>query len=312
VEQKILNKILSSQSILLLSHKDPDGDALGSVSALADFLINQKKIVQIFIPGDINQNFAFLPHFNIISNSYNKNFNLIIACDYSNFNRTGFDEIIDDKHIITFDHHIENEGQRGELKLIDSQACSTCQLLYFFFKKLNIKISKNMATSLLTGILTDTGFFKNTNVTSETFEAVKDLILKGASIQKITKAIYTFPDQVLNLWSEALNRTEFDQKHNIVYTAIPYHLFQKYKNVAKEIGGFSSFINSIYDAKLALTLVEQESGVVRGSIRAKPSSGINAFQIAQKLGGGGHFLAAGFEINECFDKILKKITDAIY
>lgn len=306
----IYKKILASSSFLLLAHKDPDGDALGSVTALADFLLSLEKKVQIFIPGQLPRNFNFLPHFNLISNFFSTNFDLIIACDYSDFKRTGFNQKISEDLIITFDHHIKNSGQKGVLTLIDANRSSTCELLYFFFKESNISISKNIATSLLTGILTDTGFFKNPNVSPATFEAVKNLILKGAPLQNIISRIYNLSDQSIKLWAEALLKTKFDQEHKIVYAFIPFNDFNKYDNI-NEINGFSSFINSISEARVALTLTEQEQGILKGSLRAKSNGGINVAQIAQKLGGGGHQLAAGFESKENFDKILFRIKNEI-
>lgn len=308
--QKTLKKILSCQNILLLAHENPDGDALGSVTALADFLLNNKKKVQIFIPGDL-PNFSFLPHFDLIKNDYNNDFDLIIACDYSDFKRTGFKDNVSDNDIITFDHHLENQGQRGLFKIINTNCSSTCELLYLFFKKLNLNISRDCALCLLTGILTDTGFFKNANVSATTFETVKDLMLKGASMQKVIKTVFKTENKILNLWSEALRLTKFDKNNNLVYTLIPYEIFSKYKDLAKEISGFASFINSTYDAKIALMLVEKVKGMCHGSLRAKPNVGINVAQIAKVFGGGGHILAAGFETNEDFDIILNKIKEIL-
>lgn len=311
MNSEIYKKIVKSRDVLLLAHEDPDGDALGSVTALTDFLIKDKKNCQIFIPNEVPQNFSFLPNFNLIKNSFNNNYDLIIACDYSDFRRTGFKGTVSDDIIITFDHHIKNESQRGVQQIIDSKFSSTCELLYYFFKKENIEISKNIAISLLTGILTDTGFFKNPNVSPDTFKAARDLIIKGASVQQVFSAVYNTDNNALKLWSEALELTKFDDSNYIVYTCIPHHIFKKYDQAAKEISGFSSFINTISDARIALTLVEQKPNIIRGSLRAKVNAGINVAEIAKEMGGGGHKLAAGFETKENFDKIINKVIKVI-
>lgn len=309
MNSEIFKKIVKSRDVLLLGHKDPDGDALGSVSALADFLLKEKKNCQIFIPGELPRNFNFLTHYNLIKDTFSGSCDLIIACDYSDFKRTGFNNDISDDIIITFDHHIKNENQRGALKIIDPKYSSTCELLYYFFKEEKIEISQNIAVSLLTGILTDTGFFKNPNVSPDTFKAVKKLIIRGASVQQIFNAVYSSDGGAIRLWSEALELTQFDLKGNIVYTCIPYEIFKKYDQAVKEISGFSSFINAVSGAKVALTLTEQEPNIIRGSLRAKANSGINVAKIAENMGGGGHKLAAGFETKGNFDKIITKVKE---
>ncbi len=310
---EIYQRIKTSSNILLLTHKNPDGDALGSVSALADFIFVIKKQCQIFITGEIPQQFKFLPHFSLIKNTFNKNFDLIIACDYSDFKRTNFAEEVNEDVIITFDHHLPNENQRGILKMINPQYSSTCELLYYFFKNAEINISKNMAVSLLSGILTDTGFFKNPNVSPSTLKAVKDLTMRGASIQQILNFINNFDKNISNLkfWSEALRLTQFDFKNNIIYTCIPYEIFKQYNQAFKEISGFASFINTAANAIISLTLTEQEPNVIRGSLRTKVNSNIDVAEVAEQLSGGGHQLAAGFEIQENFDKIIDKIVNII-
>ena len=221
--EQIKKEISKSKRILILAHRAPDGDAIGSMLALSLYLKRQKKKTCVFahqVPSFLD----FLPGYDKIQKKKleNNNFDLIFALDYASEERLeipqGF-QLLQEK-VITIDHHLRMSGKKiGKIKLIDSSASSVCEILYFFFKFLKIKIDKDLATTLLTGILTDTvGFSRVNQETRKVEKIIADLISSGGQLFKIMAAYQHLDIDRGKILTKLLERAEKDEELNLIHS----------------------------------------------------------------------------------------------
>ncbi|MEA2098339.1 MAG: bifunctional oligoribonuclease/PAP phosphatase NrnA [Patescibacteria group bacterium] len=305
--QQAVNLVKSSESILILTHKNPDGDAIGSVLGLSDALKSIGKRVECFSKDAVPDIFCFLPNISRIKNQVVlKKYDLIILLDCALFSRTRLTDIKEvassfDK-ILIIDHHPKNETECDHYKkcvsVINDKASSTAVLIYEFFKKANIEITKDIANCLLTGIFTDTGGFQHSNTDSQTLEAAAEFMKKGSRVDKIAKNIFSSKSMAaIKLWGTALSRIKTDSKTGMAVSYVNREDMEDSGAKEEDLSGLINVINTVSDAKFSLLLTESEDCKIKGSLRSEEYKGIDVSRIARSLGGGGHKLASGFEMS---------------
>jgi len=312
--KELAKKIKKAKNILLLSHVASDGDAIGSLLAMNLFLKKQKKNTYIY-SKDSPKFLNFLPGYEKIKRKIpNIEFDLVIALDYSSEERIAIPQEfkIPLKKTITIDHHF-NGKRIGELRIIDKDASSTCEMLYFLFKELKFKINKDLATIILAGILTDTVGFSRTNQNFEKVEKIiGDLLLSGAKLFKIMEAYNHFDFNKAKAVEKLLERVKKDEKLNLIYS---YFLFSDFKDLKinfTEPPVFPDFLAKVGDANFYAFLTEQKNGKIKISLRScikedsKIAKKVNLARLSEKFGGGGHKVAAGFKIKGTIDSALNR------
>jgi len=181
-----ISDYFNNGSVFITGHVNPDGDALGAAFSLK-LLLDSKNIladVNFDITTKLPSNLNHLPY-DLISENYQDNYDTAFVFDCGNSSRLGKFEklVLGSKNIIVVDHHVDPSF--GDVQIIDSHAASTTQVLFRQFKNENIKISKDMANCLLTGLITDTGRFQYSNTTSEVFNIASELLDAGANLSEI-------------------------------------------------------------------------------------------------------------------------------
>lgn len=195
--------------------------------------------------------------------------------------------------LINIDHHVTN-SLYGDLNIVDAHASSTCELLHRFFTKTGVELDQNMATCLLTGIITDTGHFSNPATTHEALETASSLLRLGAKSHEISRRLLRNKSiDSLRLWGSVLSRLKYNEKLGVASTVI-FNRDLEDKISEEHVEGVSNFLNQFLDAKVIMVLRETPDGKVRGSLRS--SENIDVSQIAKLMGGGGHKKAAGFAV----------------
>ena len=183
----ILKEINGVENILVLSHENPDGDAIGSSIGLCLALQNMGKNVEILM-NEYPANFSFLPGIeNIKNNASFEKYDMAIVVDCPDINRVYKDYIPyfeRAKITVEFDHHRKN-SMFADYNIVNHVSPACAQILVSSFEYLNIEITKDIATNLLTGIITDTGGFKNSGITTETFEFAGWALSKGVNIPNV-------------------------------------------------------------------------------------------------------------------------------
>lgn len=222
--------------------------------------------------------------------------------------------------ILNIDHHISNT-RFGQLQLIDPTAASATEVLYSWFlsePKWKEMITADMATLLLTGLITDTRSFQNPNTTPRSLEVAANLLDLGARQQQIIQHIYkTKPLSTLKIWGRALNRIQMDPETRIVWSAISREDLQEMGATSKETAGLlDELISTIPEADVHVLFTEVEEGGFKASMRSSPAIDVNR-AAGRVFGGGGHARAAGFKLKnygnfqlaviECIQKLKEEM-----
>jgi bifunctional oligoribonuclease and PAP phosphatase NrnA len=296
--QQAKEVIESSQNILFTTHERTDGDDLGTVLALALYAKSQGKKVSVVITGGVPSRLEFMPMSDEVQEPLpQNNFDLLIVSGCSNIERVNHPEIQSLQiPTINFDHHPDNQNY-ANINVVDSTKSSVAELTYDFFQFCGWEMSSQIATCLLTGIITDTGLFMHSNTGAETLEAASKLMSHGARISQVTKHTFTSPDvDHLKAWGVGLQNSYFNPENKIIYSVLSQETLKKLGN--PELANFEGLVetlNKVPEAKYAM-LLKEEDGRIKGSLRSDPHKGVDVKEIAHTFGGGGHKWAAGFTL----------------
>lgn len=301
--EEIFQILSDSKRTLLVAHQNPDGDAIGSVLALAHFLDKTVGENHIFCLTEPSLSYGFLPAIEKIKTDpkifHKREFDTVVILDSGDLEYSGvrpnLAEINYSPRIINIDHHPTNV-HFGHINLVETNAASTTDILYRIFNHNRFRIDKNIATCLLTGIITDTGSFSNLATTPQAIQNASELLINGARAKDIINHALTKQSiGVLKLWGRAFSRLIKNSQTNIAITVVTQKDFTEcgVKNESAE--GIANFLNNLNGAKAVLVLKEQSDGTIKGSLRTTKDS-IDVSKLARILGGGGHKKAAGFTI----------------
>lgn len=291
--------IAKANRVLLFAHSRPDPDTVGANLALAEYIKSCGKHVDIAcfnaFPDELKPllDSTFFHPDQLDLTSYDA----VIASDSVD---RGFDKVIgtlSEKQVVVLIDHHPDIHLSADVIMIDAEYSSSSELLYLFFSTIETKITKPMATMLLTGILFDTGGLQHSNVSPRVMKIAGDLMKKGAPLEKISQILFTKKNiGALKLWGRAFEKAYFNKKNGMLVTAITKEDVEECHASVEDIYQVSSILSAVPDAKFALVLSERSDDVVRASLRAGEHSDVDVSAIAHQFGGGGHKLASGFEI----------------
>lgn len=297
--------IVVAQNILLLTHKNPDGDALGSLLAMQLMLTQVGKKSTAACADPAPASLSFLPGAESIVNDFvAEDFDLVIVLDCGDIHQTKFGEtkpqIWDgSRPLIKIDHH-PMAGKFGDLQLVYPDTCATSYILTHLFELLEIKITPEIATCLLAGISTDTGSFKHSNTSPEALRAAAKLLRSGGNLIKISKEVYrTTPIPAMKLWGRILNTVK-QTKEGVTLAVAQKHDFEESGAAQEDLAGVVDYVNAVPDAKFSILLSER-NGLVKASLRTQRDD-VNTAKIASAFGGGGHVKASGFAVKGKLEK----------
>ena len=307
---KFKEQLKDANSIALISHLDPDGDNLGSLTALSKSLLNLGKKVYPIEFDKIPENLKFLPNLGLLSDNTDINIDMIICLDCANYERLGqIDELFNKaKFRINIDHHQSNEFY-GDVNIVKKGYSSTCELVFDLINEINLPIDKEISMSLLTGLSTDTGRFLYSATTADTLAKASRLVENGADMMKINELIYQskkFEAQLLE--NEILSKTEIYND----YIAFGFVMTDQLNKYNVEISDIDSVINTFRDTdkiKISVLIKQQTENEYKVSFRSKGN--IDVGLIAKNLGGGGHKNAAATRITGDFETVSNKIKEEI-
>ncbi len=303
--QKAYSLIKNAQNILVATHEQPDGDALASACLMGEILTLAGKKYQLYCYSPINQQYGFLPHLEEFKNNIeNFSFDLIITLDCGNVERTKLDKEILSRQpgqlVLEIDHHPKIKDY-SDLEIRDSAAAATTEILYRLLKANKIKITKNLANCVLTGILTDTGNFLYPSTSPETVNIASEMLRLGARLPQIIENTWRNKSIAsMKTWGKALSRLKINSEYNLAFTVlenedVPAEITEE------ELEGMSGFLSNLHDVNGILLLRQLPDGKIKGSLRTtRPKVDIS--RLARVLGGGGHAKAAGFTVTGKLEK----------
>ena len=318
----IKEEILKSKRIGLSFHTSPDGDAVGSTLSLLNALRYIGKDSYIISRDVISDNLSFLSLSNEIDGNITEpkmNTDLVIVLDCGNVDRISADLSNYKGKIINIDHHISNENY-GCINCVDIKAASTCELSYLLIKELGINfddktdIEVAIGNAVYTGIVTDTGSFRHSNVTSRTHSIAAKLIENGVDNSKIHSSLFdNKPFNKVKLMGSVLSNIELAIDNKVAVLQIPQGMLEDFNLLNTDTSDISSVGLGIKGVEVSMLLKEVKDGV-KGSLRSK--NNVDVRKIAEVYGGGGHIKAAGFmlkdvDITEAKEKLLKTLKEEI-
>ena len=295
MEEKAAQRISSSESVLIICHVSPDGDAIGSLLGLGLALRSRNLRVTLACGDPVPEHSRHLPCWEIITQTPLGRFDLIISLDCSDIDRLGkvYDpEALSGVPIINIDHHTTNKDF-GQINWVDPQAAATAQMLVRLIRALRIELTPDIATCLLNGILTDTLGFRTAATTPEVMETAFLLMSAGASLSQLTDRAFNHrPFSTIQMWSMAMQDMHLEGR--ILWSQVTQEIRQHVDYRDNGDAGLANFLSTANEADISVVFDELGDGHVNVSIRAVP--GYDVSQVALSLGGGGHPQAAGCTI----------------
>lgn len=301
----LINK---AKNILIVAHKNPDWDTIWATTAWYEYLLSLWKSPYLVCESDIPLNLKFIPNSEFFNKDFNlKNFDLAIICDAWAKNVAWFLEIHPELYektipVINLDHHKKND-MYWTFNFIDTRYASTTCLIFDIFKFLNIEITKNIATSLLTWIYTDTWSFMHSNTDSYSLNIASYLLKKWANIRLIYKNIFkTIQISTMHLWWRVFNNT-FKNKEWITFSILKEDDFKETRSNYDELSWVIDYLNSIPNSKFSLLLTERD-WKVKWSLRTLQDD-IDLTEIASRFWWWWHKKASWFTI---WWKIIREVN----
>ena len=310
-ERVIRFAIEKAARVLVIAHVDPDGDAIGSLTAVGQGLQQLGKRVTLVCDDAVPPRFQGLSLAGEIRRAPNTeaHYDLVIAVDCADQSRMGwaYDSLPDPKPTLAnIDHHITNT-RFGAFNIVDPAASSTAELLHRFLPEIDVEMTPGIAESLLTGMVTDTMGFRTTNVTAATLRAAADLVDAGADIAAITLcALHQKPFATARMWGIGLARMQLED--GLLWTSISREEIQRAGlSGNSSSSGLVNFLVDVDTAVMGVVMTESDDKI-RVTMRAQPP--YNVAEVAMKFGGGGHALAAGCALDGPLERAEARLVAA--
>ena len=289
---QILKCIKKSKNIVIVTHENPDGDAVGSSLAMYHALKGLKKNVDIIIPA-YAKCFNELPGIDEVIKESDKVYDLAISLDAAT------DKLLNvwvkyfreaDQRIV-IDHHSTNT-MFGDINYVDLSAPACAQVVYMLIKHYRWKITPEIGTCIMAGIITDTGGFQYSGVSKDTFNIAAELLDVGVNISKVYKKVFdTKTRSSFELRRIAIDRMEFLEDGKIAFTYVTNEDERKVNAGVGDYEGIVSEGRSVESVEVSIFLHELKDGEFKISLRS--NSYVNVSDVCIMFGGGGHIRAAG-------------------
>lgn len=294
---EILKEIKNAETFVILAHESPDGDAIGSSLAMCLALQNMGKTAEV-VMKEYPANFKFLPGIeNIKTEGSLEEYDMAIVVDCPDLKRVNsiYHKYFENAKVkVEFDHHGKN-AMFGDYNIVDQVSPACAQILVSSFQYLQIEITKDIATCLLTGIITDTGGFKNSGITAETFEFAAWALTKGVNVSKIYRqSMMIITKSKFEIQKIAMDRLEFFADGKIAFTYITKEDDSKVDMQAGDHDGIVEIGRNIKGVEISIFLYEKEKGF---KVSLRSNDYVDVSEICMIFGGGGHVKAAGATIN---------------
>ncbi|MGQ0847680.1 MAG: DHH family phosphoesterase [Actinomycetota bacterium] len=307
--------LAEANEIVMACHVGPDGDALGSMLAVA-YAGSQagKKVLPSFGPPfGTTPNYRFLPTDLLVPPSQiPEEPEVMVSFDSGNIERLGGlgGPATRAKTLIVVDHHGAGSDGFGHLNLIDANAAATAEIAHLLIGAAGWTVDVRVATCLLTGLVTDTGRFQYSNTRPETLRLAADLVDAGARPDVIGRHIYDeTPFGYLEVAGAVLKRAILDEPRKLVWTVLYRGDLERAGLGLADTDPLIDLVRLPIEAEAALLLKEQDDGLFKGSLRSRGEFDVGG--IAQALGGGGHHNAAGFTFRGSAEQAVNAVTELL-
>ena len=297
LQAEIVKAINSSRKILLAAHIYPDADALGSQLALGEILTSLGKEVCLYSEEPVSHILDFLPGSDRLVTNLPPliNFDCAVSLDCGDRHRLGkaADLLLSVHPFIVIDHHAGHKDF-GDLPWVDAGCSSTGEMIFELSRQLEVDLTYDAAYCLYAAIVSDTGSFKYSSTTPETFRVACELLKKGVKPQEISGFLFdNFSKNRLQLLQKVLASLELYEDDRIAFIHASREMFKLTGTCGADTEPFVNYPRSLSTVKVAIFLKQTDADIIGVSMRAKGE--FDVARLADEFGGGGHRNAAGFK-----------------
>ncbi|HET9029449.1 MAG TPA: DHH family phosphoesterase [Candidatus Aquilonibacter sp.] len=292
--QEVVAELLARPAFVMVSHVKPDGDTLGAGLALGIALKRMGKQVCYFQQDAVPRNLRFMPDTDCVSRELPADLPadaLWVFCDMSDYTRAGeYLPKIDRANMLDIDHHLGN-SHFGAFNYVIPTECSTGTTVMHLLRAMNVEVDRDIATCLLTTIMTDTGGFMHSNTTPEVLELSAELIRAGADKEEITEEIFANKRvAATKLLGRVIDEMQFGHDGRYCFSYVDDAMLAETGADGEDTEDVVNVLRSQENVEVA-ALFKAYDGELRVSLRS--AGRVNVQAAAARLGGGGHFRASG-------------------
>lgn len=294
---EIAKILLQKDNFIIIPHRNPDGDCLGSSVGLVNALRDMGKTAYISLPNKQSDRLSFLWDDSFATPCGFK-YDVCVAVDVaSDYMMSGLKEEIFDKAPLTVcvDHHGTNSGF-AQYNYVDEDAAACGEIIYSLLLAMGVEFTKDIANAIYSAIVSDTGSFRYSNTTKNTFEIASKLMDFGVENSKIMKILFeTKTMEQMKIMSDIISNMEFFYDGKVCITYCDNDMLKKYNLCFDDVDEYVGLSRTIQGVEAGAFLKCISNTETKASLRSNEYADVS--QIAKQLGGGGHIRAAGVTIN---------------
>jgi len=308
----VIEEINKGRRFLVISHVNPEGDAVGSTLGLSLALRGLGKEVTSFLEDSIPEVFQFLPGAVETADTLDSEskFDAVFAVDCGEKDRLGasFNSLNFGGTLINIDHHRTND-RFGDINVIEPGACAAGEMIYDLLKAASIDITKEVAENLYVAIHTDTGSFRYSATSPAAFRKAGDLVEAGVDPWEMTQQVYeSFPFERHRLLASVLATLERSDDGKVASMVVTEEMLTSLGVTRELVDGFINYGRSIKGVQVAIMI--RETGVEQYKVSFRSKGSIDVATISQRFGGGGHVNAAGCNLEGSLDSVRARVIEA--
>lgn len=313
--QEVAKMIKNAKTVAVCCHVRPDGDAVGSASALCLALQNAGKKAYVLCEDNPPEKLRIAPAARSFYQEFPidlKQLDLFVTVDCSDIARLGvfgaqFSAF--KGNTLNIDHHISNT-RFAKYNYVFPDSTATCEILPEVLEACGFEITEEIADLLIMGLLTDSGNFSHRDVSAKTFAVASKLKECGANICDINYEMFTRQTKARAiLFARVIGGIRFALDDKLAFITVTQKDFEETGTDKSQTEGFVDFALSIDGVEVSVALMEVRKNQYKVSLRSKHAN-VNA--VADKFGGGGHVLASGCMLNAEYEEVVERLTHAVY
>jgi bifunctional oligoribonuclease and PAP phosphatase NrnA len=299
------------QEIMVLGHKDADGDTLGCSLAFGEALQGLGKRVSIVMPHPLSQKYAWMPGFEQIADrpADGADIQLVLFFDAGSIARSGSaaEYVASHATIVNVDHHPSN-SRFGDVNIVDPDASAVGQMCLDMLEHFGWPITPTMATNLYTALMTDTGGFRHENTTPRALRDAARLAALGADPGFVASMVYkSRPLTTVKLSGLAIAGMQVEMDGRLAWARVTRRMLREAGAVMAESEDIIDTLNSLAGLDLAIVFKEVQPKLTKISVRSR--GGVDAAALCAHFGGGGHLRAAGAEVPLHLDQAIPTVME---
>ena len=307
--------LVAGKRVALSTHMNADGDGCGSETALARLLAQRGMDVRIVNPTPWPDLFGFLLGGDVVDASARgakalEGIELLIVLDISDVKRLGgLTEAVRALTVpkLVIDHHIASDEPAGPVVVSDTTACATGELIYDLAEELGLMVTPDVARSIYTALLTDTGGFRFANTSPRCLAVAAEMLAAGVNPEEMYQRIYaSAPVGRVRLLAEVLGTLEVAPECGLAWLSMQAGALERYGVRQEDLDGIVEHARSIAGTRMALFFRDLGWGKVKVSFRSTGDVDVNAF--ARRYGGGGHARASGALVAGTLDQVRDRVV----